>query len=275
MNPNVELYRALGRPATASVIVLKVPTGTPTVTINGVVYTYGTNFVGQTVHEIAKHLCAAVNADRSLYGFGHDKTNPISLVWAMYYGATVILIATEPGTGGNSLTLATSSAEHFTVSGATFSGGAAAAGTFTIDTTGLATSAKQDTLLTELQAKADLTETQPTSDNGPAWTSVFGVSGAAVVSADLTSATAVTDAPTSGQKLVIRDIVISADTAMNVLLEEETSGTDIFKVFIPANGTVQLTPRSKIKLATADKKLTAKASVAGNIAVTVTYNSEA
>jgi len=30
--------------------------------------------------------------------------------------------------------------------------------------TGLATSAKQDTLLTELQAKADLTETQPTAD---------------------------------------------------------------------------------------------------------------
>lgn len=33
----------------------------------------------------------------------------------------------------------------------------------TIDTTGLATSAKQDTLLAELQLKADLTETQPVS----------------------------------------------------------------------------------------------------------------
>lgn len=33
----------------------------------------------------------------------------------------------------------------------------------TLDTTGLATSAKQDSLLTELQLKADLTETQPVS----------------------------------------------------------------------------------------------------------------
>lgn len=114
-----------------------------------------------------------------------------------------------------------------------------------------------------------------TRDAGPSWTSAFGVSGAAVVSADMTTAAAVTDAPTSGQKIVITDIVLSADTAMNVLLEEETSGTDIWKVFIPANGTVQITPRGKVKLATVDKKLTAKASVAGNIAVTAHYYSEA
>jgi hypothetical protein len=114
-----------------------------------------------------------------------------------------------------------------------------------------------------------------TTDGGPAWTSVFGVSGAAKVSADLTTAAAVTDAPTSGQKIVIVDIVASSDTAMNLLFEEETSGTDIFKVFVPANGTVQITPRGKVKLATANKKLTGKASVAGNVAITVTYYSEA
>jgi hypothetical protein len=101
------------------------------------------------------------------------------------------------------------------------------------------------------------------------------VSGAAKVSADLTTAAAVTDAPTSGQKIVIVDIVASSDTAMNLLFEEETSGTDIFKVFVPANGTVQITPRGKVKLATANKKLTGKASVAGNVAITVTYYSEA
>lgn len=111
-------------------------------------------------------------------------------------------------------------------------------------------------------------------DNGPQWTSVFGVSGAAVVSADMTAAAAITDAPTTGQKIVLTDLVISADTAMNVLIEEETSGTDLFKVFIPANGTVQITPRSKCKLATVNKKITAKASVAGNIAVTAFYFSE-
>lgn len=117
--------------------------------------------------------------------------------------------------------------------------------------------------------------TQPTSDNGPTWTSVRGVSGAAFVSADATTAAAVTDAPTGGQKLIIRDIVFSSDTAMSLLFEEETSGTDLVKIFVPANGSGQITPRSKWKLATADKKLTVKASVAGNIAVTVSFDSEA
>lgn len=114
----------------------------------------------------------------------------------------------------------------------------------------------------------------PSSDAGPAWTSVFGVSGALVASADMTSAANVTDAPTAGQKIVITDILVSVDTAMNVLFEEETSGTDLLKVFIPANGTIQITPRGKLKLATADKKITAKASVAGNISITVFYYSE-
>ena|SRR3990167_8404575 len=114
-----------------------------------------------------------------------------------------------------------------------------------------------------------------TQDSGPSWTSVFGVSGAAVVSADITTATAVTDAPASGQKLVITDIVVSTDTAMNILFEEETTGADIVKLFLPANGSAQITPRSKWKLATADKKLTAKGSVAGNVGITVAYFNEA
>lgn len=122
---------------------------------------------------------------------------------------------------------------------------------------------------------SEQTAIQKTSDSGPTWTSVFGVSSAAVTSADMTTAAAVTAAPTSGQKLVIVDIVVSVDTAMNILFEEETSGTDIYKVFLPANGLAQITPRGKVKLATADKKLTAKASVAGNIAVTAIYYSEA
>ncbi|MBP8283878.1 MAG: hypothetical protein KAX46_08185 [Chromatiaceae bacterium] len=113
-----------------------------------------------------------------------------------------------------------------------------------------------------------------TLDAGLANLTSLGVSGAAVVSADLTTAAAVTDAPTSGQKLVIVDIVASADTAMNLLFEEETSGTDIFKVFLPANGSAHIRPQGRVKLATAGKKLTAKASVSGNVAITVTYYSE-
>ncbi len=114
-----------------------------------------------------------------------------------------------------------------------------------------------------------------TKDAGPHWTSSFGVSSAVFTSADATTAVAVTDAPTAGQKLVIVDIVASSDTAMFLLFQCETTGTVIFKVFLPANGTVQITPRGKVKLATADKKLFVDASVAGNIAVTVTYYSEA
>lgn len=117
--------------------------------------------------------------------------------------------------------------------------------------------------------------TNPTADAGPSMACSFGVSGAAVVSADMTTAAAVTSAPVSEQKICILDIVASSDTAMSLLFEEETTGTDIFKVFVPANGTVQITPRGKVKLATAGKKLTGKASVAGNVAITVVYYSEA
>lgn len=113
-----------------------------------------------------------------------------------------------------------------------------------------------------------------TKDGGPSWTTVLGVSGAAVVSADATGNPAVTDAPTSGQKIVVDDIMVSSDTAMNIIFSEETSGTVFLKVFIPANGFYQITPRSKIKLATANKKLMADASVAGNVAITVLYHSE-
>jgi hypothetical protein len=115
-----------------------------------------------------------------------------------------------------------------------------------------------------------------TKDGGPGWTTVLGVAGVAFTSADATTAAAVTDVPTTGQKLVITDIVASSDTAMFLLFHEEsTAGNLYFKVFLPANGTVQITPRSKVKLHTINKKLMVDASAAGNIAVTATYYSEA
>lgn len=113
-------------------------------------------------------------------------------------------------------------------------------------------------------------------DDGPAWTSVFGVGGACFSSADQSgSAANVTDAPTSGQKLVITDLVVSAAAAMVVTFTEETSGTIIFKVCLAANSTVVISPRSKIKLATADKKLKAQASASGTLTVLASYYSEA
>lgn len=114
-----------------------------------------------------------------------------------------------------------------------------------------------------------------TKDAGAAWASVLGVAGVAFTSADATTAAAVTDAPTGGQKLVITDIIVSSDTAMFLIFHEEsTAGTIIWKVFLPANGSAQFTPRGKIKLPTVDKKLMVDASAAGNISVTALYYSE-
>src|ERR1035437_2256350 len=65
-----------------------------------------------------------------------------------------------------------------------------------------------------------------TQDDGPEWTSVWGVAGVPFTSADQHSAAAsVTDAPTGGQKLIIDDLIVSIGTAMSVTFKEETSGT--------------------------------------------------
>lgn len=114
-------------------------------------------------------------------------------------------------------------------------------------------------------------------DDGPFWTSAFGVSGERVTSADMSGAAAnVTDVPTSGQKIVVDDIIVSVDTTMRVDFKEETSGKVKLSLYLPANGSAQITPRGKMKLETAaDKRLQAQTSAAGNIAVTVLYHSEA
>lgn len=116
------------------------------------------------------------------------------------------------------------------------------------------------------------------SDAGPAWTSVWGVAGVPFTSADQHSAVAsVTDAPTAGQKLVIDDLILSTDTDMTVTFKEETSGTVIFGPWYltAKGGAMQVTPRGKKKLATANKKLQVITSVAGNITVQASYHSEA
>ena len=113
-------------------------------------------------------------------------------------------------------------------------------------------------------------------DDGPAWTSVYGVAGARFTSADQSAAVAsVTDAPTGGQKLVVTDVLVSVGAAVRVDFSEETSGTIIATLYMAANSSQQWTPRGKTKLATADKKLQVRTSAAGNIAVTAHYFSEA
>ena len=116
-----------------------------------------------------------------------------------------------------------------------------------------------------------------TTDDGPKWTTTMGLaSQARFTSADQSGADAdVTAAPTGSQKLVITDIVVSVDTAMRVDFKEETAGTVFLSLYLAANGSAQITPRSIFKLNTADKKLQVRTSASGNIAVTVWHYSEA
>lgn len=111
----------------------------------------------------------------------------------------------------------------------------------------------------------------PASDSGPSWSPVRGN----VSSADLSAAADLTAAPTVGQKIVIDDLWISIDTARRVDLIEETSGTVLWSVYLPANGGVQFTPRDGLKLDTVNKKARLQASGAGNIRATVLYHSAA
>jgi len=106
------------------------------------------------------------------------------------------------------------------------------------------------------------------------WGGSMGVSGAAVISSDITSATAITDVPTTGEKIILTDLIFSAEVAMDITFAEETSETVLFKVFLPATGFAQITPKNKTKLATVNKKITAKASIAGKVGITAYYYSE-
>lgn len=115
-------------------------------------------------------------------------------------------------------------------------------------------------------------------DSGPGLPggSSWGIAGERFTSANQSAGVAnVTDAPASGEKLVITDIIVSVDTAMRVDFSEETSVDYVFSLYLPANGSMQITPRAKIKLPVADKQLQVRTSASGNIAITVGYYSEA
>lgn len=129
---------------------------------------------------------------------------------------------------------------------------------------------------TKVIGTVNISASQSVLDGGPGWTTVFGVAGARFTSADQSAAVAsITDAPTSGQKLVITDIEISVDTAMRVDFKEETTGTIISSIYMAASSTVHLITRSKRKLATVNKKLQVQTSATGNISVVAFYYSEA
>ena len=110
-----------------------------------------------------------------------------------------------------------------------------------------------------------------TLDAGPKQT----VTRTYTASADMSTAADISPAPSTDEKIVAMDILVSTDTAMNFSIQEETSATVFAKVFLPDNGSAQITLRGYIKAAVANKKLQGKASVSGNVAVTVISFSEA
>jgi len=112
-------------------------------------------------------------------------------------------------------------------------------------------------------------------DGGAKWITSLGISGARFTSADASAAAAsITDAPAAGKHLVVADLIISVDTNMLVDLKEETSGTVLMSLYMTAYVPVQITPRGKFTLPTADKKLQVQTSIAGNIAISAFYYSE-
>lgn len=128
------------------------------------------------------------------------------------------------------------------------------------------------TSLSQGNAAVSATNRLPTAsaDAGPSWTPAQLLT----TSADMQTAVDVTAAPTTGLKIVADDLLVSADTDLTLTLEEETTGTDLAVLYLAARVPVQLTLRSGLRVPTAGKKLRAKTSAAGNVALLVSYHSE-
>lgn len=95
-------------------------------------------------------------------------------------------------------------------------------------------------------------------------------------SADMSTAAAITPAPTAGQKILVDKVIVGMGSgAGEWFLQEETSATVFASGFLLANTSIELDFNSaKFKLAVADKKLFGKGP-ASNIRFTVWNRSEA
>jgi hypothetical protein len=115
----------------------------------------------------------------------------------------------------------------------------------------------------------------PGADAGTFYTTSLGVSGQAVSSSDATTPLVITDSPATGQKVVLDDLILSADTAMLVTLRTTTDHKIMGKFELLAGGPpCQLTTRGKWKAPTADETLELLASVSGNLYATPLWHSE-
>ena len=94
-------------------------------------------------------------------------------------------------------------------------------------------------------------------------------------SADMTTAAAITPSPSSGQKVVLTDALISSDTEMVFTLQMETSNNVLAKLYLGANQTVSFSLQGYLKGDAINKKIFGLASATGNVSITAITFSEA
>lgn len=105
-----------GVQSSGTLVVNSAPSGGDTITVNGVVFTAGTDFaVGGTNTITATNIVNAIalSADVAL----------VNIVYAVSSGAIVTIKAVETGTAGDANTIASSNGAAITASGATLAGG--------------------------------------------------------------------------------------------------------------------------------------------------------
>ena len=118
--------------ASGTITLASQPSSGDTVTIGGTVVTFVTqNPIGNQV--IIGANAAATAQSLAAFLIGSFDTNLVKFAYTVA-GTVITLKSVAAGTGGNSLTLATSNATAFTLSGATLSGGVANTGNATVGT---------------------------------------------------------------------------------------------------------------------------------------------
>lgn len=111
---NLPSYRPFGQPAYGYITIKSVLAAMDTITIDGTVFTFGTDFSGTVPSRIAQGLCAAINADISVQELNTTML-PVRTFAAIYYQNTVFIYATAPGTLGNGIAMSTSNTAAVTI----------------------------------------------------------------------------------------------------------------------------------------------------------------
>lgn len=114
-------YRPYGDPARGLITILKNLNAGDTITINGDVYTFGIDFTGENFSRAAASLVSAIRGEGNETYYA--TTAKVFRNYSAYLvGNAIVVFCSQPGTGGNAFTLATSTTS-VQLSGATFTGG--------------------------------------------------------------------------------------------------------------------------------------------------------